>query len=87
MSAIGERAVQAQSGVADLESALEKTQKALKTAENVDLMAAKAKKKSSKLIKMLLIVTVVGVTVIVARKLMGGSSSNSDAYGSKAADS
>jgi translation elongation factor EF-4 len=90
MSAVGEKAVQAQAGIADLETALEKTQKALSSVEKVDLAAAEAKRKGSKLIKLLLIATVVGVTVIVAKKLMGGSGANppaTDPYGSSSTES
>ncbi len=87
MSAVGARAAQAQSGIADLESALEKTQKALSTVEKVDAVATA--KKSRKLLKMLLIVTVVGVAVIMAKKMMGGSSpqDGADPYGSKSSES
>lgn len=87
MSAVGARAAQAQSGIADLESALEKTQKALSTVEKVDTVATA--KKSRRLIKMLLIATVVGVAVIMAKKMMGSSSpqDGADPYGSKASES
>ena len=83
MSALGQRAVQAQDGIADLESALEKTQRALKTAENIDVAAATAKCRSGKFFKLVLILTVVGVAVIVAKKVLGGGSSDStEPYGS-----
>lgn len=36
MSAVGDKAVQASAGISDLETALEKTQKALKSVEKVD---------------------------------------------------
>ena len=90
MSAVGQRAVQAQAGIGDLETALEKTQKALQSVERVDQVATAARRKSSKLIKMLLILTVVGVTVLVAKKLMGGSGggqSETDPYGAKSTES
>lgn len=84
MSAVGARAQQAQAGVADLETALEKTQKALQSVERADEVAGAAKRKGSKLVKLLLIATVVGVTIVVAKKLMGGSGSGpgaTDPYG------
>ncbi len=89
MSAVGERAVQAQAGIADLETALERTQKALQSVEKVDQAAAKAKRKGSKLVKLLLIATVVGVTVIIAKKLMGGGSGPgaTDPYGTSSTES
>ena len=90
MSAVGEKAVQAQVGIADLETALEKTQKALKSVEKVDQAAAKAKRRGSKLVKLLLVATVVGVTVIVAKKLMGGSGAvppATDPYGASSTES
>jgi len=71
MSAVGEKAVQAQSGIADLESALEKTQRALHSVEKLDEVAHEATRRGSKVLKLLLAATVVGVTILVARKLMG----------------
>ena len=89
MSAVGEKAVQASAGIADLEAALDKTQQALKSVEKVDAAAGRAKRKGSRLVKLLLIATVVGVTVIVARKLLGGSGAPpaTDPYGSDATES
>jgi hypothetical protein len=89
MSAVGEKAVQAQVGISDLETALEKTQKALKSVEKVDQAAAKAKRRGSKLVKLLLIATVVGVTIVVAKKLMGGSGAMpaTDPYGTSSTES
>ena len=89
MSAVGEKAVQAQAGIADLESALEKTQRALHSVEKADVAAAAAKRKGSKIVKLLLIATVVGVTVLVARKLMGGSGMTppaTDPYGTSSTE-
>lgn len=85
MSAVGERAAQASSGIADLEGALERTQSALDAVERVDLAAAEVKRRSRTWIKLLLIATVIGVTILVAKKLMGGPSSppgSPDPYGS-----
>ena len=75
MSMLGRQAAKAEAGVAHLESALEKTQKALHAAERADAKAAVAKKKSGKLVKLVLLLTVVGVGIVVARKVLGGSSS------------
>ena len=84
MSAVGTKAAQASAGIADLEGALEKTQKALKSVESIDQAAATARRRGSKLVKLLLIATVVGVTIVVAKKLMGGSGAPpaTDPYGS-----
>ncbi len=90
MSAVGAKAAQAQAGITDLETALERTQRALQSVEKVDQVAATAKRKGSKLVKLLLVVTVVGVTVLVAKKLMGGSGgapSATDPYGSRSTES
>ncbi len=74
MSALGHRAAQAQDGISELESALEKTQRALDTAQKVDLAATKAKRRSSKFFKLMLVLTLVGIAVVVAKKALGGSS-------------
>ena len=90
MSAVGDKAVQASAGISDLETALEKTQKALKSVEKADQAAASAKRKGSELVKLLLIATVVGITVIVAKKLMGGSGATppaTDPYGTSSTES
>jgi hypothetical protein len=60
-------------GVADLESALEKTRAALGVVESAEQAAVHATKASSKLVRALLVASVVGVAVVIARKLMGGS--------------
>lgn len=89
MSAVGAKAHQAQAGISDLETALEKTQKALQSVEKADQAAAAAKRKGSKLFKLLLIATVVGVTVVIAKKLMGGSGATpgaTDPYGTDATE-
>lgn len=75
MSKLGRQAAKAEAGVAHLESALEKTQKALHAAEVVDAKAAAAKKKSGKLVKVVLLLAVVGLGVVIARKLLGDSGS------------
>lgn len=89
MSALGERAAKAQDNIADLETALEKTQRVLQTAEKVDLAATAATSKGRKLLKLLLVMTVVGVSVLVAKKLLSGSSTppgGTDPYGSSSTD-
>jgi hypothetical protein len=88
MSAVGEKAAQAQAGITDLETALEKTQRALKSVEKVDQAAATAKRKGSRLVKLLLIATVVGVTVIVAKKLLGSGATPpaTDPYGTSSTE-
>lgn len=89
MSAVGEKAAQASAGIADLESAMEKTQKALQSVEKLDQAAGAAKRKGSRIVKLLLIATVVGVTVIVAKKLMAGAGTPpaTDPYGSSSTES
>ena len=85
MSALAQRAAKAQDGIADLESALEKTQRALDTAQKVDAVATKAKRRSGKFFKIVLVLTVLGIVVVVAKKALGGSSApagSSDPYGS-----
>ncbi len=89
MSALGQRAAQAQDGITELESALEKTQRALDTAQKVDAAASTAKRRSGKFFKLMLIITLVGIVVVVAKKALGGSSSSSgssDPYGTSSTD-
>lgn len=89
MSALGERAAKAQDNIADLEAALEKTQRVLQSAEKVDQAAASVSRRGRKLMKLLLVLTVVGVSVLVAKKLLSGSGNppgNTDPYGSSSTD-
>ncbi len=89
MSALGQRAAQAQDGISELESALEKTQRALDTAQKVDVAAAKAKRRSGKFFKLMLVLTLVGIAVVVAKKVLGGSSDpegSPDPYGTSSTD-
>lgn len=69
MGRIAQRSARAQDNLEIIESALERTQSALKAAEKADLAVGKAAKKSGKVFKLLLLVSVVGVTVLVIRKL------------------
>lgn len=85
MSALGQRAAQAQANLTDVEAALDKTQQALQLAEKVDEAATKVKRRSGKFVKLVLVLTVIGVAVVVAKKVMGGGSNppgNPDPYGS-----
>ena len=88
MSAVGERASQASSGIADLETALGRTQSALDAVERVDLAASEAKRRSGRFVKLLLILTVIGISVLVAKKLMGssGGPGSTDPYGTDSTD-
>lgn len=89
MSALGQRAAKAQDGIIELETALEKTQRALDTAQKVDAAASKAKRRSGKFFKVMLVLTVVGIVVAVAKKAMSSSSSPSgspDPYGSSSTE-
>lgn len=90
MSAMGEKAAQASRNISDLETALEKTQRALKSVEKIDEAAGTARRRGSKLFRLLLVAGAVGVTVVVARKLMGGRGSippATDPYGSRSTES
>lgn len=84
MSAMGERATQARSGIGDLETALERTDKVLAAAEKADEVASG---KSRTFVKLLLALTVIGVTVLVVRKMMSGGSSEPEPYRSPSNDS
>lgn len=88
MSAVGERAAQASSGITDLETALERTQSALDAVERIDVAAGEAKRRSGWLVKLLLIITVIGITMLVAKKLMGssGAPDGTDPYGTDATE-
>jgi len=89
MSALGQRAAQAQDGITELETALEKTQRALDTAQKVDAAAATAKRRSGKFFKLMLVLTIVGIVVVVAKKALGGSSAPSgspDPYGTSSTE-
>jgi t-SNARE complex subunit (syntaxin) len=85
MSKLATKSAKAQQNIDTLESALDRTQQALKAAEKADLAATAVTKKSRKLFKLLLILTVIGVAVVVVKKFTGGSSTppgNPDPYGS-----
>lgn len=89
MSAVGERAAQAQQNIADLETALERTQKVLQGVEKVDASAAVAKRRGGTFVKVVLILTVLGVAVIVVKKVLAGSGrppGSPDPYGSSSTD-
>lgn len=75
-------------GVADLESALERTRAALGSVETVEHAAVKATRTSSKLLKALLVASVVGIAVVAARKLMGGSGMvpSTDPFGNRSTE-
>lgn len=70
MSVVGERAARAQEGIAEIESALERTQRALQAAERVDHAAAEAKRRGGKLFKLLLVLMLLGVAALAVRKVM-----------------
>ena len=84
MSAMGERATQARSGIDDLETALERTDRVLAAAEKADQVASG---RGRTFMKLLLALTVIGVTVLVIRKLVGGGSSDPEPYRSQPSDS
>jgi len=84
MSKIAERSVKAQENIDTLESALDRTQQALRAAEKADLAAAAVTKKSRKFLKLVVVLTVIGVAVLVVKKLAGGGSNppgTPDPYG------
>ncbi|CAN5512177.1 hypothetical protein BH10ACT3_BH10ACT3_08220 [soil metagenome] len=85
MSKLAERSAKVQGNIDTLETALDRTQKALKAAEKADLAAAAVSKKSRKFLKLIVVLTVVGVAVLIAKKFIGGSSTppgTPDPYGS-----
>jgi hypothetical protein len=84
MSKIAERSAKAQENIDTLESALDRTQQALRAAEKADLAAAAVTKKSRKFLKLVVVLTVIGVAVLVVKKLAGGGSNppgTPDPYG------
>ncbi len=89
MGKLAERSVKAQENLDVLETAIDRTQSALRAAERADQVTTKAVAKSRRVFKLVLILTVVGVAVVVAKKLMGGPSTpsgNPDPYGSSSTD-
>jgi len=89
MSKIAERSVKAQENIDILETALDRTQAALRAAERADLAATAVKAKSHKFVKLLILLTVIGVAVVVVKKFTGASSTppgNPDPYGSDSTD-
>lgn len=72
MSKLAQRSAKAQENLEIIETALERTQQALRAAEVADLAATKVVRKSRKYFKLLLVLTVVGVVVLVAKKMLGG---------------
>lgn len=89
MSALGQRAAKAQEGITELETALDRTQRALDTAQKVDQAAASAKRRSGKFFKVMLVLTIVGIVVVVAKKALGGNSAPSgspDPYGASSTE-
>jgi hypothetical protein len=72
MSRLGEQAAKAEAGIAGLETALERTQRALQAAERVDAAAGGAKRRYGRFVKLVLVLTIVGVGVLIVRKLMAG---------------
>jgi hypothetical protein len=85
MSKLATKSARVQENIDTLESALDRTQQALRAAEKADLAAAAVTKKSRKLLKLVLLLTVVGVAVLAVKKFTGGGSNppgNPDPYGS-----
>ena len=75
MSKARRKAEKMEAGAAQLESALERTQKALEAAEKVE--AAGGKRRSGRFFKFVLLATLVGVAIVVVRKAMGGGAGSS----------
>ncbi|MEI2638695.1 MAG: hypothetical protein V9F03_06835 [Microthrixaceae bacterium] len=74
MGKIAKRSAKAQENLEIIETALEKTQSALRAAEKADIAAGKVAKGSRKLVKLVLIVSVVGVVALLVKKMTGGGS-------------
>lgn len=70
MGRIATKSAEAQQNLQVVETALERTQSALRAAEAADLAAEKVVKKSRKLLKWLLVLTILGVIVFVLTKLL-----------------
>jgi len=75
MSKARRKAEKMEAGAAQLESALERTQKALEAAEKVE--AAGGKRRSGRFFKFVLLATLVGVAIVMVRKAMGGGAGSS----------
>ncbi|MGB3411831.1 MAG: hypothetical protein WBA45_11605 [Microthrixaceae bacterium] len=89
MGKLADRSVKAQGNLEILESALDRTQGALRAAEKADLVAGKSIAKSRRFLKIILILGVVGVAVLVAKKVLGGSSTppgDTNPYGSSSTE-
>ncbi|HTO00161.1 MAG TPA: hypothetical protein VL068_05755 [Microthrixaceae bacterium] len=89
MGKVAERSVKAQENLEILETALDRTQSALRAAERADLVATKTVARSRQLLKLMLVLGVVGVVILVVKKLVGGSSTppgNPDPYGSSSTE-
>ena len=84
MSKLATKSAKVQQNIDTRESALDRTQQALKAAEKADLAAAAVTKKSRKFVKLVLLLTVIGVAVLAVKKFTGGSNppGNPDPYGS-----
>jgi hypothetical protein len=77
MSMLGERAAKAQEGIAEIESALERTQRALQAAERVDHAAAEAKRRSGKVVKLLLVLVLLGIAGLAVKKVLAKDETSS----------
>ncbi|MGB6057720.1 MAG: hypothetical protein WBF71_05610 [Microthrixaceae bacterium] len=89
MGKLADRSVKAQENLEILESALDRTQSALRAAEKADLVTAKTVAKSRRILKLVLILSIIGVAVLVAKKVLGGSSTppgNPNPYGSSSTE-
>lgn len=89
MGRLAAKSVKAQENLELLESAIDRTQSALRAAERADLVATEAVAKSRRLLKLVLILTVVGVAALVAKKLLSGPKAppgNPDPYGSSSTE-
>lgn len=80
MGKIATRSAAVQHDLQLVETALERTQTALRAAEAADLAAEKVVKKSRKLLKVLLILTILGVIALVLKKLLTDEDDGSDQY-------
>ena len=84
MSRVAQQSAKALETLETVESALERTQIALRAAESADLLAGAVAKNSRPILKVLLVLTVVGVAILVIKKLKSSSSTppaNTDPYG------
>lgn len=80
MGKIAAKSAEAQHNLEIVETALERTQSALRAAEAADLAVEQVAKKSRKLLKILLVITLLGVIAFVLKKVVFDEDDESEQY-------